>query len=295
MQFYPRRLTGILLGTVATAWAVAFTVLLIIRGATQPVSLFALGCYLAAALFFALSVLFAYWTFCCLTLRYALDRNGLSIHWGLVRQVIPLDKIERLERGKPGPTPQVKGVNWFGHHVGRAQVEEIGETLFYATGHDPLDLVYVVTASEAYAVSPPDVDRFLHEVEARQQEGISVPLWQGPRRLLLANQPFWVDRYALLLALAAIAVCVATFGVVFARYGGLAESVPLSFPPLDVTRVAARREVLTLPTTAFGILLINLILAFVIHTWERVVAYMLLVGLIVLQGVFLWGAALAVS
>ena len=64
---------------------------------------------------------------------------------------------------------------------------------------------------------------------------------------------------------------------------------------VDVTRVAARREVLTLPTTAFGILLINLILAFVIHTWERVVAYMLLVGLIVLQGVFLWGAAIAVS
>jgi hypothetical protein len=292
MQFHPRRFTGIFLGT---AWAVAFTVLLTLRGVNHTASLFSLVCYLAATLFFALAVLFAYWTYCCLTLRYALDRNGLSIHWGFVRQVIPLDKIDKMVRGKPGATPQVKGVNWFGHHIGRGQVEEIGETLFYATGHNPLDLVYVVTASQAYAVSPPDADRFLSEVETRRKEGVSVALRQVPRRLLLANQPFWHDRYALLLALAAIAVCVATFGVVFARYGDLAQSIPLSFPPLDVTRVAARRELLTLPTTAFGVLLANLILAFVIHTWERMVAYMLLVGLIALQGVFLWGAAIAVS
>lgn len=295
VTFHPRHTNGILLGGALAAWAFVLTGLLVDRGLTQAVSLSALACYLVATVLFGLGCLFAGWTYARLTLRYVLDRNGLAIHWGFIRQVIPLDKIEQVVSGPPGFFPRVEGLNWPGHHVGRGFVERIGETLFYTTHSSPEELLYVVTPTDAYAVSVPDGARFTAEVQARQNQGAAVALHQMPRRSLLAAQPFWQDWLAQLLALSAILLCAATFGVIFARYGDLPESLAMSFPPLGVTRVAAKSELLSLPTTAFGLLLVNLILAFVIHAWERMAAYLLLAALVGLEAVFLAGAAIAVS
>jgi len=295
MEFHPRRTIGTLLGSSLAAWAFILMALLVVWGLDRPVSLSTLGFYLVAALLFGLGCVFAYWAYGCGTLRYVVDRNGLSIHWGPVRQVIPLDKIERLVPGRPGLAPRVQGVNWPGHHVGRAWVERIGDTLFYSTHQSPEELLYVVTPSQAYAISVQDSVRFAEEIQARQNEGVVAPLHQMPRRTALAAQPFWLDRFAQLLALAAVMLCAATFGTIFSRYPDLPESLPISFPPLEVTRVASKEELLALPTTAFGLLLVNLILAFLLHTWERMMAYLLLVALVGLELVFLVGAAIAVS
>ena len=295
MQFRPQRITGVALGGLASAWAFVFMALLIARAATQPVSLSTLFCYLFAALFLAVGLLLAYWTYACASLRYTLDRNGLVIHWGFVRQVIPLDQVKRLVRGEAGALPHVQGVNWLDYHVGHAELEGIGETLFYSTHRRADDLVYVVTPTQTYAVSPPYAQQFMTEVEAMRKEGAMVALRQVPRRLPLIDQPFWQDRWAQLLALAGILVCAVTFGVVFARYGSLPDSLAISFPPLDVERIASKHALLSLPATAFGILLVSLIAAFAARAWERLAAYMLLAALIAVQGVFLWGAVVAVS
>ena len=295
IAFHPRHTNGILLGGALAAWAFLFAALLVARGHSQAVSLSALDCYLVATVLFGLGCLFAYWTYARLTLRYVLDRNGLAIHWGFIRQIIPLDKIERVVAGPPGFPLRVEGLNWPGHHIGRGFVERIGETLFYSTHSSPEELLYVVTPTDAYAVSVPDGARFTAEIQARQKEGAAVALHQMPRRTLLAAQPFWQDGLAQLLAVAAVILCAATFGVVYARYAGLPESLAMSFPPLAVTRVADKSELLTLPTTAFGLLLVNLILAFAVHAWERMAAHLLLIALVGLEAVFLVGAAIAVS
>jgi hypothetical protein len=276
-------------------WALVLAALLVSRGLTQAVSLSALGCYLLAAVFFALGCLFAYWTYACATLRYHLDRNGLIIRWGFIRQIIPLDRIEKVETAYSEGVPNVEGLGWPGHHVGRGRIERFGDILFYSTHRDPEALVYIVTAQQTYAVSVAEKDRFIEEVETRRKEGPAVNLRQRPRWSFLAAQPFWQDRLALVLALTGIAVCAATFGVIYARYSALPDSLPMSFPPLEVTRVASKGELLTLPTTAFGLLVVNLVLAFAFYTWERIVAHLLLVALVGLQAVFLVGAAIAVS
>ena len=98
-----------------------------------------------------------------------------------------------------------------------------------------------------------------------------------------------------LLLLAAVFVFVLMCGVVFARYGSLDETLALSFPPLGVTRVGAKSELLSLPTTALGVMLVSLPLAFALRMWERVASYLLLAGLIGVQGVFLWGAIVAAA
>lgn len=295
VTFRPRRGLGLALSVAATIWTFVLAALLVSRGLTQDVSLSALGCYLLAAVFFALGCLFAYWTYACATLRYDLDRNGLTIHWGLIRQIIPLDKIEKLETAFSEAVPKVEGLKWPGHYVGQGWMERFGDILFYSTHRNPEELVYIVTARQTYAVSLPGRERFMEEVEARRKEGVAVSLRQRPRRLFLAAQPFWQDRLAHVLALAGIVVCAATFGIVYARYPGLPESLAMSFPPLEVTRVASKHELLTLPTTAFGLLAVNLVLAFAFHAWERIIAHLLLVALVGLQAVFLVGAAIAVS
>jgi hypothetical protein len=132
-------------------------------------------------------------------------------------------------------------------------------------------------------------------VESMQKQGAKLSLLQTPRRSPLADQPFWLDRWAQGLAVAAAVLCATTFGVIFANYGGLPDSMAISFPPLDVERIASRHDLLSLPTTAFAVLLVGLISGFAARAWERLASYMLLASLVAIQGVFLWGAAVAVS
>ena len=295
MEFRPLRATGTAIGAAASAWAFVFAALLVLRAANQPVSLATVFCYLIAALFVGVGFVAAYWTYGCWSLRYELDRNGLVIHWGFIRQVIPLDSVKRLGRGELISSSPISGVNWPGYHVGRAEIREVGETLFYSTHRHPAEIVYVVTPSLTYAVSPANAQQFISEVESMQKQGATVALRQVPRRSPIADQPFWHDRWAQGLAVIAVLLCATTFGIIFANYGGLPDSMAISFPPLDFERVASKHALLSLPATAFGILLVSLVAGFAVRAWERLVSYTVLASLVAIQCVFLWGAAVAVS
>ena len=90
-------------------------------------------------LFVCLAALFAYWTWGCASLRYLVDRNALDIRWGGIHQIVPLAKIERLVPGEDTDNLQIEGINWAGHHIGRAQVDQIGDVLFYSGHRTPGD------------------------------------------------------------------------------------------------------------------------------------------------------------
>lgn len=275
-ELQPARALGALVGAAITTWCFALMGLLVWRGASQPIDLPAVGAYVAAAFFFGLGCLFAYWTYGCLTLRYHLDGNGLIIRWGDVRQLIPMDRIERLVPGRELPPPKVSGVSWLGHHVGHAKVGELGDVMFYATHRTHEELLYVVTSGGTYAISVPDEARFAEDLQGHQRLGQVVSLPQITERHSFAAQPFWHDPIAQVLALASIIACAVTLGYVFHNYPSLPESIPLPFPALDgVTRVDDKRELLAIPITGIGLLAVNLALGFFLHAWERAVGYLL--------------------
>lgn len=297
MEFKPPRAIGSLVGGGLAAWCFALTVALVSRGLMQDVSLGVISLYVVATIFFLLGLLFAYWTYSLAALRYVLDRNALTIVWGDIRQLVPMSQIERLVPGRELENPQVAGVSWMGHHVGRATVEGgIGDTLFYSTHRSPEDLLYVVTAEQSYAVSVEDEVAFAEAVQAQQRLGSLVAVPQTPDRLYLAAQPFWEDRIAQTLALAAAAVFFAMFAYVYQQYPGLSQSIELSFPQLDgVTRVGSKSELLKLPITGVGLLAVNLAVGFVAHSWERMVGYVLLLAAIGAEGILLAAAIIALN
>ncbi len=295
MEFRPPRTVGSLMGGAFAAWCFIVTAALVVRGVTQNVGLPVIALYVVASVFFFLGVLFAYWTYSLGTLRYTLDRNALTITWGDIRQMVPMSLIERLVPGRELPNPHVAGVSWLGHHVGHARIEGgIGDTLFYSTHRSPEDLLYVVTATQSYALSLTDEVAFAEAVQAQQRLGSLVAVRQAPERLYLAAQPFWEDRAAQGLALVAFATFFAMFGYVYQQYPGLPQSIALSFPQLDgVTRVTSKSELLKIPMTGVGVLLVNLALGFIAHSWERMVGYVLLLAAVGAEGILLAGAIIA--
>jgi hypothetical protein len=297
MEFRPPRAIGTLVGSGLAAWCFAVAVALCIRALNHDISLGIISLYVVATVFFLLGLLFAYWTYSLGTLRYTLDRNALTITWGDIRQMVPMSQIERLVPGRELANPHVAGVSWLGHHIGHAHMEGgIGDTLFYSTHRSPADLLYVVTPGQSYAISVEDEVAFAEAVQSQQRLGSLVAVPQTPDRLYLAAQPFWEDRTAQVLALAAFATFFAMFGYVFREYPSLPQSIALSFPQIDgVTRVGSKEELLKLPMTGVGMLIVNLALGFVAHSWERMVGYVLLLAAIGAQGILLAAAIIALN
>ncbi len=295
-ELHPRRTLGASIGGALSVWCFLFTGVLLWRGLTQPIDLPALGPYLASGFFLGLGCLFAYWTYSCFTLRYYLDRNGLAIHWGEIRQLIPMDRIERLVPGRELPPPKVSGVSWLGHHVGRGTVDELGEVIFYSTHRTHEELLYVVTPIQTYAISVPDEARFAADLQGHQKLGQVVSLPQVTERTSLAAQPFWHDSIAQVLALASILAWAVMLGYVFRQYPGLPDSIPFAFPTLGgVTRVDGKRELLSIPITGIGLLAANLVLGFFLHAWERAVGYLLFLAAIGTQAILLAAAIITLN
>lgn len=290
-DLHPPRKMGALVGAAISGWCFLVMTVLLWRGAMLEIDIGAFLAYLAATMFFGLGVLFAYWTYCCLTMRYHMDRNGLTIRWGDVRQLIPIDRIEAVIPGRDQPEPKIAGISWLGHHVGHANVGALGDVIFYATHRSHEELVYVVTEGGTYGISVGDEARFAEDLEGHQRMGHVVSLPQVTERHSIAGMPFWHDMLAQILALTAMIACAVTLGYVFNNYSNLEASIPFAYPVFGgVTRIDDKRELLMIPVTGMGLLAVNLVLGFFLHAWERAIGYLLFATAIALQIVLLAAA-----
>lgn len=280
-----------LVGAAISGWCLLMVILLVWRASMIDIGLGSFLAYVAAALFVGLGALFAYWTYCCLTLRYHMDRNGLSIRWGDIRQLIPIDRIEAIVPGRDFADPKISGVNWVGHHVGHANVATLGDVMFYATHRSHEELLYVVTEAGTYGITVKDEARFAEDLEGHQKMGQTVSLPQVTERHAIAAMPFWHDTLAMGLALSAIVACATTLGYVFVNYGDLANSIPFAYPSFSgITRIDDKSELLMIPVTGMGFLAVNLVIGIVLHAWERAIGYLLLATATALQIVLLAAA-----
>lgn len=219
----------------------------------------------------------------CLTLRYRLDRNGLVVRWAGNEQIIPIGDIQRIILGRELKNPPVRrrGWRWPGHERGEGMVPGIGRTRFLATQPWERQLL-LVTPGLAFAISPKDPEGFLVGFAARQELGPNRLLMRELRRAPWFGWPIWTDETAWTLLGAAVAINLALFGYLSARFSGLDYLLPLHFNSLgQADRIGTKMELFALPIIGLIILGTNLILGLVLYRRERAGSYLL------------WGAASA--
>jgi hypothetical protein len=283
-----------MIGVAATVLAAALAVALVVKANGWPISYPLFLAYGGAAALLLISLAFAFWTYGALSLRYSLDRTGMTITWGPISHFLAMDRIQEMSHGRSEHDVRVRGIDWWGYHIGPGHVEGRGDVLFYSTHGSPEELVYVRTADATFGISPHDPIRFVSEANTFQQA--AQPRNAPPvQRRLLAGHPIWADRAGQLLGAAAVALNAALWGFLFAVYPDLSNQITIEFPPIgDITTLQSRSEIMQIPATATAILALNLAAAALFRSRERAVAYLLLSGAIFFQVLFCVAAGIAV-
>jgi hypothetical protein len=284
--YQPPRTLGLTVGAVLVLWSGGVAFLLLNAGISGASGWFVFLTYAGGLFALGLSAVFAYWTYALATLSYAMDRNGLVISWGPVRQIVPLQAIERLVPGTSAGVPRVHGISWWGHHVGNAQVNRLGPVLFYSAHQTPEQVLYVCTNERNYAISVEDAEEFAAQVQTRQDLGPTAQVSHRVERTGPLLETIAVDRRARWLVLGAVASAALVWLQIALRYDSLPAALELNWPPTSdrsVITVTGREAILELPRTATLLLALNLVLGVVAHAWDRMAGYLLLGAAIAVQ------------
>lgn len=256
---------------------------------------------IAALVLVAAGVLFLYWGVAFFTMRYLFDRNGLTLCWGGFRQVIPMNRIVAIRRWNEGEVVRERGLRWPGYHRGRGQSPDLGPVEFYAVG-SRLAQVLVCTTEGTLVISPRDHADFIQELEIRRNLGVSRQLVQERQSWWLLGWSFWRDRPIWVLSGAALLVNLGLFALLCYWYPVLRESRPLL--PLHYSEVMEESVVRIIPDIvgpasdlfklpAFGLVLLlgDLGLGLLLHRKHRLLLILLMAVALVVQVMFLLGAA----
>lgn len=293
MDFRPPRRLGVLTGLAISGGLLLGAVGGGALGALQPVSLASFGWGLGAGSLFLLALVFLTFSYGCWSLRYGVNRNGLIIHWGPLRQTVPLSEIRRMVSGTElSQAPKIQGINWPGYHIGRSDVAELGSVLFYSTHRTPQEILFIVTPRQVYAISPGEPHRFMRELRLRERLGVTQNLMQSTWHWPPLRWPVWWDRTAQLLGLLALGLNLLLFAYVCYAFPALPERIALHFTPLgQPASINPREEIFQLPLWGGGLLALNLLLALALHGRHRLVAYFFLMGAVAVEGVLWVGTA----
>jgi len=240
----------------------------------------------------ALAVL-AYQTLNCATLRYRLDRNGITIYGVGTQRTIPIGEVRQIVPGEQieGAITRRRGLRWPGWERGAGRIPGVGVVQFFATRPWPEQLV-VLTNGPAFAVSPRTPEAFVKAFEARRELGPNRQLEAGVRRSRWLTWPLWTDRTAWALIGAAAAINLGLFGYLSIRFPGLDPQLPLHFSSLgQVDRIGGRMELFALPVIGLFVLGANLTAGLILYKWERAGALLLWGSAVIVQAAF-WLATL---
>ena len=238
--------------------------------------------------------LFSYWLYGLLWSGFHVDRNALVIRWGATTQIVPMESVTAVLSGdQVKRITRYRGPLWPGLRVGYGEIEEIGPTLFFATG--PLQRQVILTTPVlAYALSPADQIAFLEALRHRLSMGPTQSVEQVSQPPALLTWGLWSDRPGLVLLASALALLLALFGLISLRYSSLADLQPLHFDSAgQPDRWGTRAQVFTLPFIGLLALIANGGLGVLLYDREQAAAYLLWSGAIGAQ-LLVWVATLGI-
>jgi hypothetical protein len=226
-----------------------------------------------------------YRTFGALTMEYWVERDAITLTFGSVRQIVPMNEILRIRRGTAtildmGPRPW----HWPCPMVRRFFGEGVGVVQSFATV--PLEGQLILeTAGDAYGLSPAEPYEFLEAVQARFALGVAIPRSIEVRRPPLWRWDLWRDWRALVLIGAGFLGAFVIFGMLSFRFPALPSDVPLHFDVNGLPdRIAPKSGLFALPLIGLLAWVFNLAGGvWIYRRMQRQGAYLLWAGAVIVQ------------
>ena len=225
---------------------------------------------------------------------YEMDRNAITIHWGLSQHQIPMASVREVFSGEKVSNLSMRpGLRWPGYFIGDGEAEDLGPILFYATA--PLeDLVIIRTGSMAYAISPEDLEEFLTAFRERMEMGPTQEVEEASTHPGFLDWWIWQDRMAwgpLAISLGSLLLLLA---VICGIYPALPSEIMMRFSPEgEALLITGEARIFYFGLMGGVFLLLNGGLGLFLYQRVRVAAYFLWSGLLMLEG-GVWAALLTV-
>jgi hypothetical protein len=295
MEWSIDRRLGNRLGIFFIVWLALLDAFLVWTATQLPISIITFIVALITLITLPIIGFLVYWLIGLNRSAYLMDRNALTIRWGAVQQIIPMASIRQLLHGSEitEHVRHFRGGRWPGHWVGQGEVKGIGPMLFYAAGGFDQQLV-IVTPGVAYAIAPTDMAGFVEAFDQRQKMGPTQEVIQGSIRPEVFEWPLWTDWLAMGLVGIAGLVCLLLFGYTCWRFPELAPRVALHFDALGTPDLfAPRSQVFLLPVIGLLSLGANVVIGLPMYLRDRVGAYLVWSGALVVQALA-WIAALGI-
>jgi len=231
-----------------------------------------------------------YRTWGCFTLKYRVSRDGVTIVWGPMRQVVPMAQVVRMVHGGGGMAKQ-GWWHWPGPHASVRGEGPLGHWVSFASRR-PAEQLLLVTADGVVGISPAGAERFVQVVQERHLLGPARHLSAEPKWPRPWGWRFWQDRVGQGLLLAGLALVLVLFGFLAFRFPTLPEQVVLHFDSAgQPDRVGARQGLFLLPLIGLLAWGVNAVWGIAIYRRQRLAAYLLWGGAIAVQ--IIGGLALA--
>jgi hypothetical protein len=155
---------------VATVLVTVFAVL----ASQQPIGLrFTIYILVAAVAFFPLPFL-AYWLYSLYRANYSLDRNNLTLTWGLRVEQIPVSEVEWVRPMETQASPlSLPIIHLPGAITGVRHHRDLGPVEFLAS--DAKALLLIATSRRVFVISPQDTAGFMQNIQRAIELGSLSP------------------------------------------------------------------------------------------------------------------------
>ncbi len=229
----------------------------------------------------------AYRTLGAFTLEYWIDRDAVTVVWGLTRHIVPLTHIEQILTNpalQPRQGPRLW--HWPCPFRRRLRCDRLGVVNAYAT--QPLsEQLVLVTPAESYGLSPADREGFVRALQDRYALGAARPIQPELRRPPIWTWPLWRDRAALFLIAAGLFGVILMFAVLSFLFPYLSADLPLHFDVNGLPdRIASKSGLFGLPVIGLVTWLFNTVVGIWLYRRiQRGAAYLLWGGAMVVQGI----------
>ncbi len=209
---------------VLTILAVVFAVL----ASQEPIGLpFTIYILVAAFAFFPLPFL-AYWLYSLRHANYSLDREKLTLTWGLRVEQIPVSEVEWVRPMEALASPLALPIHLPGAITGFRRHPDLGPVEFLASNAKAL--ILVATSKRVFVISPQDTAGFMQNIQHAIEMGSLTPAVPQSEYLTFVVVQAWESLLARYLWLTGLFLNIGLLGWVTMLIPSLG-TIPLGFLP----------------------------------------------------------------